>query len=175
MATPRYVQHVGGAEELVHCLGDEAAIPGTARGIDAGLARVADRLAADALIGRGERRPREQRFRCGSLAVGQEHGGRRLPLRLEQQPHALDRRADARHDVDAVLRVADRECQDVGEFPGSPVAQQQAPRVERAGHHRGQHAGRGDQVDVETAELVQRRGLRSHALTADHVLCPRAR
>ena len=52
MATPRYVQHVRGAEEPVHCLGDEAAIPGATRGIDAGLARVADGLAADAFIGR---------------------------------------------------------------------------------------------------------------------------
>ena len=175
MATPRYVQHIGRAEELIHRFGDEAAIPGAARGIDACRARITDRLAADTFISCGERGAREQRFRCRPLAVRQVNSGRRFPLCLEQRPHALNRRADARHDMDAVLCVADGKCQHVGQFPGAPVAQQQAPGVERAGHHRGQHAGRGDQIDVESAELFQRRGLRRRALPADHVLCPRAR
>src|SRR5580704_1500315 len=47
MATPRYVQHIRRAEELIHRLGDETTIPGASRCIDAGLTRVADRLAAD--------------------------------------------------------------------------------------------------------------------------------
>ena len=170
MAAAGDVQHVGGAEEPVHRLGDEAAVPGAAGGIDARLARVADGLAADAFVGGGERRAGEQAFRRGDLAAGQEHRGRRLPLRLEQHAHALDGGADARHDVDAVLRIADREGEHVGELPGAPVAQQQAPRIERAGHHRGQHAGRRDQVDVELAEFRQRRGLRCDALAADHLL-----
>ena len=141
MAAAGHVQHVGGAEEPVHRLGDEAAIPGAARGIDAGLARVADGLAADAFVGVGERRAGEQRFRARAPCRRAGTPRRTTSTPPRTAPHALDRRADARHDVDAVLRVADREGQHVGEFPGAPVAQQQAPGVERAGHHRGQHAG----------------------------------
>ena len=77
-------------------------------------------LPAEALVGLGERRAGEQRARCGHLAAGQEHGGGRFPLRLEQRPHAFDRRGDARHDMDAVARVADGEGQDVARIPRCP-------------------------------------------------------
>ena len=41
-----------------------------------------------------------------------------------------------------LLRIADGEGQHVGELPGAPVAQHQAPGIERAGHHGRQQAGR---------------------------------
>ena len=73
------------------------------------------------------------------------------------------------------LRITDREGEHVGEFPGAPVAHMQAPGIERAGHHRRQHAGPGNEIDAKTPESLDRGGLRRDALAADHVLRPRAR
>ncbi len=143
------VQHVRAMKETIHLVGDEPLIPGAARGIDAGFPVVAGRLAAQPLPRGGHGGTREQRARTRHGAAGKVDLGRAFPFRLEQGPHALDRRRDARHQMDTVPRIAQRERQHVGELPGAPVAQQQAPGVERAGHHRRQQAGAGDQVEAE--------------------------
>ena len=62
---------------------------------------------------------------------------------------------DARHERDAVAGVADGVGEHVGQLPGAPVAQQQAPGAERAGHHGGQQAGAGDQVEAELARSAR--------------------
>ena len=139
----------------------------------------AGRLAADALA-RSRPAPggRTARPGAGTLPPGRNTAAERFPFLLEQRPHALDRGADARHDVDAVRRVADGERQHVGKFPGAPVAQQQAPGVERAGHHRRQQAGRRDQIEVRgrgtspaSRPAARRPGRRSPAASGVRAEC----
>ena len=77
--------------------------------------------------------------------------------------------------MDAAAARSRSRIQHVGEFPTAPVAQQQAPGVERAGHHGRQQAGAGHEVEAESLEVRDRRRLRGDALAADHPLRPRAR
>ena len=71
--------------------------------------------------------------------------------------------------------VGDGEGEHVGELPGAPVAQEEAPGVEGAGDDGGQEAGAGDEVEPEGGEVRERRGGRRHALPADDVLGAGAR
>jgi len=66
-----------------------------------------------------------------------------------------------------VLRVADRDLEDVGESPGAEVAQEQQPAAERSGNARREDAGARDELVPELAEPLDGRRGRRHALTAE--------
>ena len=174
MALARGVEHFVEAEEPVDRLGDEAAVPGVAGGVDPGLARVALGFGADPGIGRGERGVGEQAAGRRHRAVRQVDRGARRPGALEERADALDRGRDARHEVDSVGGVADREGEHVGELPGAPIAEEEAPGVEGPGNDRRQEAGAGDEVEPEVGEMGEGCGRRGDALPADDVLGPGA-
>jgi hypothetical protein len=169
------IQHVRVAKETVHRLGNETAVPGVAGGLDADLARRTDSLAHQAFIGVRQRRAGEQAAGSGDLAVRQEDRGRTGPFLLEQRLHSGDRCADARHDMHAVARVADGVCEHIGEFPGPPVAQHQAPGVECTRNDRRQQPGRRNELHSQIGKLLRCGGGRGNPLAADDMLPPAGR
>ena len=75
----------------------------------------------------------------------------------EELGRALDRRPDPLVQRVAVLRVPDREREDVLEPPRPELAEQEQPAAEGAGHARGEEPRAGDQVVAELAEALDRR------------------
>ena len=57
----------------------------------------------------------------------------------------------------AVLGVADRELEDVGEAPRAELAEQEQPAAERPRHARGEHASPRNELVAELAEPFDRR------------------
>ena len=72
MAAAGGVEHGLGGEEAADGFGDEALIPGTVGGLDAGFAGGSGRFVADALVGGGEDRVAEEGAGLGG--VGREGG-----------------------------------------------------------------------------------------------------
>ena len=175
MAAAADVQHLVTTEETIDLIGNKPLIPGAPYGIDAGFPGRTGGLTAQAFPGVGQSGPGEQSARPRHGAAGQVDRGGTFPFGLEQWPHALDRCRNARHQMDAVFRVAEGEGQSVGELPGAPVAQQQAPCVERAGHDGRQQPGTRDQVQTQVLECLDGSGTRGGTLTANHLLPPRFR
>ena len=68
----------------------------------------------------------------------------------------------------AVLRIADRGREHLGERERAVVAQQQHPGLEGAGHAGGKEPGAGDEVETLAAIVRDRRAGRRRALAADH-------
>ena len=66
-----------------------------------------------------------------------------------------------------MLRVADRELEDVLEPPGPEVAEQEQPAAERPRHAGGEHAGPGNQLVAELVEALDRRRGGCDALAAE--------
>jgi len=72
--------------------------------------------------------------------------------------------------VDAVLCIAERVGDHVGEFPTAPVAQHGTPGIEGTRHHRRQQAGAWHQVEAEHGKSFRSGGIWRHTLAAHHVL-----
>ena len=92
-----------------------------------------------------------QRPRLGSRQVD-VHA--RRPVLGEELLDPADRVADRREGRIAVLRVADREMEDVAERHRPVLAQQGDPAAEGAGHDRGQRAGAGNQREPELVAIA---------------------
>ena len=116
-----------------------------------------------------------RRYVAGERGVAEERAGRgRREVELaragpgrEQLPVRLDGRADALDERVAVLRVADRELEDVLEPPRPEVAEEQEPAAEGAGNAGREHAGARDELVAELAEALDRRGRGRDALAAE--------
>ena len=152
-----------GSAEAVDLLCDEALVEGDARLLDLVLARPAAALLHDAPVRRGECRVAEECARLGRRKVEVARAWpRRDELRVER-----DRRSDALVQRVAVLGVADRELEDIGEPPGPEVAQEEEPAAERARDAGREHARSRDQLVAELVEPLDRRGRWCHALAAE--------
>jgi hypothetical protein len=114
----------------MNLLGDEAFVEELSRTLDLPLARAAGGLLDDPPVGR--RQPRIPELRS-ELGYRQVEAGRRRPTR-DQLGLALDRNAHAFDDREAVIRVVDREGEDIGERPRTEFLQQQEPAAESTGH-----------------------------------------
>ena len=80
---------------------------------------------------------------------------------------ALDRNAHAFDDREAVIRVVDREREDIGERPRTEFLQQQEPAAESTGNAGGKHTGARNQVVAQVAEALDRRRSGSDSLAAE--------
>ena len=176
MSSPRWrlparVEDLGGLDEVRDRLRDEAAQERVARRLDllVAIGRARRGLLADAPVGRRKDRVAHPRARGRRGAAGQPQLRRRRPLGLEQRRHVLDRAGDPRHDREAVLGVADRVAQDVGERHRPVVAQQQHPSVERARARRREQPDAGHELEPEPAEVLDRRAGGRRPLAADDV------
>ena len=158
--------HRLGAREAVDRVGDEALVPESARAFELPLARAAPRFVDDACVRRCSVRVPEERSGARD-AVPEEDVGRGRPFLAEDLLDPGDRPADRRHDREALLRVADRELEHVGEPPGAEFAQHQQPSVESTRDDGGQEARARDEVEVELAEALDRRCRRRCPLAAD--------
>src|SRR5580698_7344835 len=172
MAVAADVQHLVAAEEAIDLVGDEALVPGAPSGIDAGFPGRTRGLAAKPFPGIGQSRTGKQSARPRDGATWKVDGGGTLPFGLEQGPHALDRCRYPRHQMDTILRISEGERNCLGELPGAPVAQQQAPGVEGPRHDGRQQAGAGDQVEAQMLEGFDGGGARRGTLAANDALPP---
>src|SRR5262249_14289447 len=141
---------------------DEALVPGAARLLELVLTRPAAALVDDPPVRRRQRRVAEERPGFGRREVEVARAG---PGRDEALVH-LDGRTDALVQRVAVLRVADRELEHVGEPPRPELAKQEEPATERAGNARREDAGAGNQLVPECVEPFDRRGGGRDALPA---------
>ena len=151
-------------DETVDLLGDEALVEEAVRALDLLLARPAAAVLDDAPVRRGERRVAEERADLGRRQV---EVARRGP-RLEQLPRALDREDDPAYEREAVLRVADRELEDVLEAPRAVLAQEEEPGAEGAWHAGGEDAGARHELVSQLVEALDGRTGRCDALAAEH-------
>ena len=87
----------------------------------------------------------------------------------EQVGDRRDRGIGALDQRMAVLGVADRRRQHVGDRHGAVVAQQHHPGLEHAGHAGREQAGAGHDVEAFAAVMRDRGAGRRHALAADHL------
>ncbi|MNT03966.1 hypothetical protein D3C72_1385270 [compost metagenome] len=163
------VAHRGVAAVGVDRLGHEAAVPAIHGGVDLARAGVAPGLGGldDTRIGIGQYRQPMERAGARHLAIGQPGVGRAVPFVAEQRLHGQDGLRDARHQREAIARIADGRREHVRQRPRAVVAQHGQPRAERAGHGGGHQADAGHQFHALGAQRlgVRQRGRR--ALAAD--------
>ena len=113
--------------------------------------------------------------RIAQPAAGGRHGTTGKPGRCRSRPvvaerpgHRLDGGPDRRQYRKALLGIADRRRQHVGQPPAAPVSQQPQPAAERAGHGGGEQPGaRHHRQSLVPIAGNGRRG-RCHALPGDH-------
>ena len=151
------------AAEAVDRVCDEALVEDVPRALDLGLAVAAQRLGHDPAVRRRQLPVPEQLARLRRRQV-QLRRPRPVP---QERLGPADRRRDARDDRIAVLGVADRELEHVGEAHRPEVAQEQHPAVERAGDARGEQPGAGDEVVAELPVALDRGGGGRDALCAE--------
>src|SRR6516162_6856173 len=126
---------------MVDRLGDKAAIPALTSPLDLALVRAVAGFLEDAALHRRQRWVAEQPPRLRWAAVGKIDRGRARPFPAKDVGHDADRLANtARYRV-AVLGIADRRPQDLGERHRPVVAQEPHPGAEGARHRGCEQAG----------------------------------
>ena len=150
-------------DEAVDLLRDEALVEDDTRLLDLLLARAAAALVDDAPVGRTQRGVAEERAR---LRRGEVELARAGPP-AEELLVELDGRSDPLVQRIAVLRVPDRELEDVRQTPGAEVAEEEEPAAERAWNAGCEDARPRDQLVPEVVEALDRRGRRCDTLAAE--------
>ena len=136
MPPARGVEHLLGAAEAFDRLGDKAAIPGVAGAVDQLFAGPATRfgLGENPAIGGREGGVAEQPAGDRRVAARQVDRRGTRPFAAEQFGDCHDRVADAADQRIAVLGIAERWLEQVGQRHRAVIAQQARPGGESAGH-----------------------------------------
>ena len=171
MALPRSVHNLLRAAEAIDRFGDEALRPRLARALDLGLAAAAAalRLAQDTVVSRSHLRIGEHGAGRRHLAVAQIDRRRGRPVIAELVFDHVDGGAYALDQRIAVLSIADRRRQHIGNAHGAVVAQQRHPGVERAWDAGGEQSGAGHKVEAQFVAVILDGGAGGRRpLPADH-------